>query len=43
MLNLKGIYIFSERKMASYLEGTIIEVNGEGELEPRNRNSQSSN
>ena len=35
-VNLKGIYIFSERKTASYLEGTIIEVNGEGELEPRN-------
>ena len=35
-LNLKGIYIFSERKTASYLEGTIIEINGEGELEPRN-------
>jgi len=35
-LNLKGINIFSERKTASYLEGTIIEINGEGELEPRN-------
>jgi len=35
-LNLKGIYIFSERKTASYLEGTIIEINSEGELEPRN-------
>ena len=35
-LNLKGIYIFSERKTASYLEGTIIGINGEGELEPRN-------
>jgi len=35
-LNLKGINIFSERKTASYLEGTIIEFNGEGELEPRN-------
>ena len=35
-LNLKGIYIFSERKTASYLEGTIIEINGERELEPRN-------
>ena len=36
MLNLKGIYIFSERKTASYLEGTILEINNEGELEPRN-------
>jgi len=35
-LNLKGINIFSERKTASYLEGTIIEINGEGELETRN-------
>ena len=35
-LNLKGINIFSERKTSSYLEGTIIEINGEGELEPRN-------
>ncbi len=35
-LNLKGINIFSERKTASYLEGTIIEINGEGELEQRN-------
>ena len=35
-LNLKGINIFSERKTASYLEGTIIEINGEEELEPRN-------
>ena len=35
-LNLKGINIFSERKTASYLEGTIIEFNGEEELEPRN-------
>jgi Fe/S biogenesis protein NfuA len=35
-LNLKGIYIFSERKTASYLEGTIIGINGEGELDPRN-------
>jgi hypothetical protein len=25
-----------KRKTASYLDGTIIEVNGEGELEPRN-------
>ena len=35
-LNLKGIYIFLERKTAPYLEGIIIEINGEGELEPRN-------
>ena len=35
-LILKGIYIYSERKTASYLEGTIIEINGEGELDPRN-------
>ena len=35
-LNLKGINIFSERKTSSYLEGIIIEINGEGELEPRN-------
>jgi hypothetical protein len=28
-LNLKGINIFSERKTASYLEGTIIGINGE--------------
>ena len=35
-LNLKGINIFSERKTASYLEGTIIEINGKGELDPRN-------
>jgi len=35
-LNIKGINIFSERKTASYLEGTIIDVNEEGELEPRN-------
>ena len=25
-----------KRKTASYLDGTIIEINGEGELEPRN-------
>ena len=35
-LNLKGINIFSERKTASYLEKTIIKINGEGELELRN-------
>ena len=35
-LNLKGINIFSVRKTASYLEGTIIGINGEGEMEPRN-------
>ena len=35
-LNLKGINIFSERKTVSYLEGTIIEINDEGELETRN-------
>ncbi len=33
---VNGIKIFSERKTASYLEGTIIEINEEGELEPRN-------
>ena len=33
---VNGIKIFSERKTASYLEGTIIEFNEEGELEPRN-------
>ena len=33
---VNGIKIFSERKTASYLEGTIIEINEEGELETRN-------
>ena len=35
-LTFKGINVFSERKTASYLEGTIVEINEEGELEPRN-------
>ena len=35
-LNLRGINIISKRKTVSYLEGTIIEINGAGELEPRN-------
>ena len=33
---VNGIKIFSERKTASYLEGTIIEINEEGELKPSN-------
>ena len=31
-----GIAVFSERKNVSYLEGTIIEINEEGDLEARN-------
>ena len=31
-----GITVFSERKNVSYLEGTIIEINEEGDLEARN-------
>ena len=31
-----GVKVFSERKNASFLEGTIIEINEEGELEARN-------
>ena len=31
-----GVKIFSEHKNASFLEGTIIEINEEGELEARN-------
>ena len=31
-----GVKVFSEHKNASYLEGTIIEINEEGELEARN-------
>ena len=33
---VSGIEIFTERKTASYLEGTIIEINEEGNLEGRN-------
>ncbi len=31
-----GILLFSERKNVSYLEGTIIEINEDGDLEARN-------
>ena len=31
-----GVKVFSEHKNASFLEGTIIEINEEGELEARN-------
>jgi len=31
-----GILVFSERKNVSYLEGTIIEINEDGDLEARN-------
>ena len=31
-----GILVFSERKNVSYLEGTIIEINKDGDLEARN-------
>ena len=31
-----GISVFSERKNVSYLEGTIIEINEDGDLEARN-------
>ena len=31
-----GILLFSERKNVSYLEGTIIEINKDGDLEARN-------
>ena len=34
--DLAGIKVFSERKNVSYLEGTIIEINEEGDLEARN-------
>tara|TARA_B110000914_G_scaffold30427_1_gene23118 strand:+ start:438 stop:1343 length:906 start_codon:yes stop_codon:yes gene_type:complete len=33
---VSGIKVFSERKNVSYLEGTIIEINEEGDLEARN-------
>ena len=37
-LEVDGVEIFTERKTASYLEGTIIEINDEGHLEVRNPN-----
>ena len=33
---VEGVTVFSEHKNASFLEGTIIEINEEGELEARN-------
>ena len=35
-LNFKEIYLFRNEKRFHILEGTIIEINGEWELEPRN-------
>mgnify|MGYP002861557049 FL=1 len=37
-IETEGIKIFYERKNASYLEGTMIEINEEGELNARNPN-----
>jgi len=38
-----GISVFSERKNVSYLEGTIIEINEDGDLKPETLSCQSVN